>query len=442
MPRFEDHPAHLTALRAAALRAADPAAAVRRSLKVEDFAEVEDPARGAERVFLVGAGKAGAAMAQAAAEILGERLTAGVLSVPHLPAEAPMCLRFIEGGHPLPMAGSVAAGQAIADLLSQTTERDLVLALISGGGSALLELPRPGLSLQDFQTTTAALLRCGATIHEFNTLRAQLSQIKGGGLVRLAWPARVLGLIISDVVGNSLETIASGPTVPTTATARDALAVVEKYHLEAVLPAAVMACLTTDDGPQTADRRRSSVVGRPSIENRLIASNRLAGEAAVAAARELGFEATWLGDDWQGEAKEAGMNFAQTVLQKAREQGSRGAGEQAHCFVIGGETTVTVRGHGRGGRNQEAALAAALAIADSSNAVISTFATDGIDGPTGAAGAVVTGETVARARALGLDPQQHLDRNDSYSFFAALGDLIITGPTGTNVNDLWFGLVY
>ena len=458
-PPFADYRAHLAHVRAAALRAVDPAAAVRRALAPSDFAE-------AERVFVVGAGKAGAAMAQAAAEILGDRLTAGLLSVPAVPPQSPARITFVEGGHPTPTPGSLAAGRALADLLAQTRvrARDLVIALISGGGSALLELPAAGLTLDQLQITNNLLLKSGATIAEVNTVRTQLSQIKGGGLARLAHPARVLALILSDVVGNPLHIIASGPTVPAVAARQDALAVVEKYQLTAHLPSAVLHHLTTPAFPP------SSLSPYPSIENRLIASNRLAGEAAASAARELGFEAVFAGDDWQGEAREAGGNFAALVVQKAREQGSsplasplrcasgdasrpegrsrslgvlrEGAGGQPLCVVAGGETTVTVRGSGKGGRNQEAALAAALVIDGMPNIVISTFATDGVDGPTEAAGAVVTGATISRARALGLDPQKYLEGNDAYSFFAVLGALILTGPTGTNVNDLMFGLAY
>ncbi len=423
-PRFEDRALHVTSLRSAALEAVDPAAAVGGALTPEDLAE-------AERVFVVGAGKAGVAMARAAAQICGPRLTAGVVSVPQVPAQAVERLTFIEGGHPLPTAGTLAAGRAVVGLLTSAglTPRDLVLALISGGGSALLEWPRPGLSLEDLQATTTALLKCGAAIHEINVVRQQLSQIKGGGILRLAHPARVLGLILSDVVGNPLSIIASGPTVPTPAAGPEALAILEKYHLVAQLPPAVRQCLAT---PSSEPPGPSA----PGV-NRLIASNRLAGEAAAARAREMAFEAVWVADDWQGEARLIGARFAELVR-----QASGSAVGRPLALIAGGETTVTVRGQGKGGRNQEVALAAALALAGCPNCVVATLATDGVDGPTDAAGAVVTGTTLERARALGLDPAIFLSDNDAYHFFAALGDLVITGPTGTNVNDLMFGLKY
>ncbi|MGA2799648.1 MAG: glycerate kinase [Thermoguttaceae bacterium] len=421
-PIFNQHKLHFDVLRTAALRAVDPAAAVRRSLSARDFAD-------AKRVFVVGAGKAAFAMTEAVNDILSDRLTAGVVSVPVPPTRTYKQITFIVGGHPVPNAGSIATGQAMADLLAQTIDGDLVIALISGGGSALLELPQPGLSLADLQNTTDALLKCGATIHEINCIRARLSQLKGGGLARLAYPARVLGLILSDVVGNSLDVVASGPTVPLASSTAEARAIVDKYRLQSVLPIAVLKCLkqqTTDD--------TSAYPSPRTVENRLIACNRLAGEAAAAAAKELGYECFFLADDWQGEAREVGGRFAQLLIDRA--------GHGTKCYVVGGETTVTVRGNGKGGRNQEAALAAAIAVAGRPNIALAAFATDGVDGPTDAAGAVVTGDTVRRAGLLGLDPRRYLDDNNAYPFFSALSDLIVTGPTGTNVNDLLFGLVY
>jgi hydroxypyruvate reductase len=422
-PAFAHHRDHLDALRAAALQAADPAAAVRRSLTLGDLRE-------AEHVFIVGAGKAGVAMATAAAEVAGSRLAGGVISVPQPPSAAPAGLRFIQGGHPTPTDGSLAAGRAIADLLAQDTPRDRVVAVISGGGSALLDLLRPGLTLADLAATNTALLRSGAPIQVVNAIRRRLSLIKGGGLARLAAPAPVLALILSDVIGNPLDIIASGPTVPP-ADEPDLLRLARDYDLEPHLPPAVLALLSAPTSQPVPGQA-------PVVENRLVASNRLAGEAAAQAARGLGFDAHYLADDWQGEAREAGGRFAAEALRRR----AASVGQAALVLIVGGETTVTVRGAGRGGRNQEVALAAALALEGVAGVVVSTFGTDGVDGPTDAAGATATGETVRRAQALGLDPRAALDDNDSYAFFAALDDLVRTGPTGTNVNDLTFGLVY
>lgn len=448
-PLFDDHRAHLAALRAAALAAVDPAQAVRRWLTPADL-------HGAVKVYLVALGKAATDMVLAAAEVIGPRLTAGVAAVPRLPEMARGRLlkqvSFIEGGHPEPTAGSLTAGRAVEALLSQATARDLVIVLVSGGGSAMLELPRPGLTLADLKATTAALLKSGAAIHEMNLVRTQLSQLKGGGLARLAHPARVLALILSDVVGSPLSAIASGPTVLSLPDSAAAQAVVERFGLQNKLPAAVLQAVQHGTGPLLGDP--------PRVENRLVGSNRLAAESAVAAADKLGFEARLIGDDWQGEAKLVGRRFARQLMAAAppagrgrradpgtetrAATGARAANEPRVplCLVAGGESTVTVHGRGRGGRNQEAALAAALAIDGQPGLVVSTFATDGVDGPTDAAGAVATGETLPRARALGLDAEHYLNDNDSYTFFAQAGGLLITGPTGTNVNDLMFGLAY
>ncbi len=436
MLRVEQHETHLAALRAAALAAVEPGAAVRRALTEADVAS-------ARRVWVVGAGKAGVAMAQAAAEVVGAKLAGGVLAVPEPPTEetrlpgparpwttsagpvgsADGLIHFIQGGHPLPHAGSLAAGAMVAAILAQTTPEDLVLALISGGGSALLELPVPGVSLESLQGLTQSLLRSGAAIDEINVIRRRLSQIKGGGLARLAGPATVLGLILSDVIGNRLDIIASGPTVASEDRPDEARAIAERYGLWSALPVDIQNALNAPC-PAGAPRTR--------VENRLIGSNKLAALAALDQARRLGFSATWVGDEWRGEAREAAARFARLLDQA----------EGPHAWIGGGETTVTVRGRGRGGRNQEFALAAALALEGRDGCVVSSFGTDGVDGPTDAAGATVSGQTCAQARAAGLDPQAHLDDNNAHTFFQALGGLICTGPTGTNVNDLMFGLRY
>lgn len=420
-PRYVDHRQHISAIYAAALRAVEPAAAVARWLRPEDWA-------GAENIYVVGAGKAGVGMATAVAAQLGDRLTAGVLSVPHAPTPAPTRLSFIEGGHPQPTEGTLQAGRAIAALLSQTTPRDLVLALISGGASALLELLRPGLTLADLQSTNAALLRSGAAIHEVNVVRTRLSRLKGGGLARLAHPARVLGLILSDVVGNPLGSIGSGPTVIAPATPGTALAVVDRYGLRGQLPPVVLDYLAEDTDALAGEA--------PPVENRLIGTNALAGEAALSAARALGFSTEWLGDDWQGEAREVGNRLAERMLAR------RASASAPHCLLAGGEATVTVRGTGRGGRNQEVALAAALAIAGVPDVALASLATDGIDGPTDAAGAIVTGATVGADEHKRAAARRALDDNDSYTFLAAAGGLVVTGASGTNVNDLYAALVY
>jgi hydroxypyruvate reductase len=333
-------------------------------------------------------------------------------------------IEVIEAGHPVPDESSVRGAQAVADLADRATGRDLVICLISGGGSALLTLPVPGLTLAELQSLTDALLRCGATINEVNTVRKHCSGIKGGNLARLAAPAQVVTLVLSDVVGDPLDVIASGPTVPDTTTVADAREVLARYGISTALP--------LQETPKPGDAFFDKV------QNVVVGSNRLAALAAVNRARELGFDALLLSTYVEGEAREAGRVAA------ALAKGIRAHGDPLSppaCLVWGGETTVTVRGGGLGGRNQELALAAALALDGWRDVLIMALATDGNDGPTDAAGAIVTGETMARARERGLDARAALDADDSYRFFDALGGLIRTGPTGTNVNDLLFVLV-
>jgi hydroxypyruvate reductase len=323
----------------------------------------------------------------------------------------------------------------MVDLLTKVRGGDLVLAVISGGGSALLTLPASDLSLDDLQATTGLLLRSGATIVELNTVRKHLSQIKGGGLARSAGRAQVVSLVLSDVVGDPLDAIASGPLVPDPTTFEDAWQVLARYDLVAQVPAAVrqrLAAGRRGEVPETP-KPGAAIFGR--VQTVVVGNNRLAAEAAVEAARAWRLNALLLSTFVEGEAREV----ARVAAALARElvACNRPVARPA-CLVWGGETTVTVQGGGRGGRNQELALAAALALAGVPGVVLVALGTDGTDGPTDAAGAVATGQTVARARALDLDARAHLADNDAYPFFDALGDLIRTGPTGTNVNDLLF----
>ncbi len=380
-------------------------------------------------------------MATAIAEILDERLTQGIVVTKygHNISQSPVKnLQILEAGHPTPDENSVRGAQAVADCAAQATERDLVICLISGGGSALLTLPAPDLTLADLKALTDALLRSGATINEVNTVRKHCSRIKGGNLARMVAPAPLVTLILSDVVGDPLDVIASGPTVPDPTTVAEAREVLEHYGI-------------VETG-ETSFFRETPKPGDPAFEqvqHVIVGSNRLAAVAAVEQARQLGFNALLLSTYVEGEAREVAKVAA------ALTKGICAHGDPLSppaCLVWGGETTVTVRGegtvsrrghrpYGKGGRNQELALAAALALDGWPDVLVMALATDGTDGPTDGAGAIVTGETVARARTLGLDPWAALAANDSYTFFNALGDLIRTGPTGTNVNDLLFMLM-
>ncbi len=438
-------------LQQAALAAVEPAATVQRHVRRErDTLTVADrryDLRDYERVFVVGGGKAAVPMATAVADILGNRLTSGVVVTKygHAISQSPIPnLQILEAGHPVPDENSTRGAQAIADCAARATERDLVLCLISGGGSALLTLPVPGLALADLQALTGALLRSGATINELNTVRKHLSRVKGGNLARLVAPATLVTLILSDVVGDPLDVIASGPTVPDPTTVADARAVLERHGNPWGF-----------GKPQGFEFHETPKPGDPAFErvqNVVVGSNRLAALAAVEKARQLGFNALLLSTYVEGEAREVAKVAA------ALAKGVRAHGDPLPppaCLVWGGETTVTMRGEGKGGRNQELALAAALALDGWPGVLVMALATDGTDGPTDGAGAIVTGETVARAQALGLDPRAALEANDSYPFFDRLGKapplsspphpqgggLIRTGPTGTNVNDLLFILV-
>jgi glycerate 2-kinase len=415
LPQFSNYRQHLQRLFRAALLAADPAEAVRRHWDARTVAD-------AERIYIVGSGKGGVAMANAAAQSLGPRLTAGVMAVPVAPAPNP--LKFIQSGHPKPDSGSLQAGEAIAALLAKTSEHDLVVALISGGGSALLEKPVAGLRLAQLQNLSTALMRAGATITELNCVRKHLSQIKGGGLARMAAPARVETLILSDVVGDPLDVIASGPTVGDATTVANAQAIVSKY-LDTTEFKDVLSLMQETPKPDDPIFAR--------VRNRLIGSNQLAREAAAEAAQNLGFSVTLPAESLEGEAKDWGASLKARLAKVP-------AGT---ALIYGGETTVTVKGNGIGGRNHELALAAALALENESRQVaLLSAGTDGIDGLAPAAGAMATPDTLTRAQALGLDAEQYLANNDSYSFFKALDDCVVTGPTGTNVNDLVIVLVY
>jgi hydroxypyruvate reductase len=428
-----------TELQQAALDAVDPAAGIQRHVRREGDElivaghryELDDY----ERVLVIGGGKAAVPMMAATAEILDERLDQGVLVTKYGHAEAvgssPVFdpstsnVDIIEAGHPVPDDNSVYGAEAVADLASRATAQDLVICLISGGGSALLTLPVPSLTLSNLQELTDALLRSGATIDELNTVRKHCSRIKGGNLAQLAAPADVITLILSDVVGDPLDVIASGPTVPDPTTVTAAREVLERYGIGR----------DNEDFSFLQETPKPGDTVFEHVRHVLIGSNRQAARAAVTKARQLGFDALLLSTYVEGEAREVARVAA--GLAKGMHRYGDPLSPPA-CLVWGGETTVTVRGHGKGGRNQELALAAALALEGWPRVLVMALATDGTDGPTDAAGAVVTGDTIGRARELGLDPWAALESNDSYHFFEASGDLIRTGPTGTNVNDLLF----
>jgi hydroxypyruvate reductase len=430
----------------AALKAVEPKAAILRSLKREgnqlylnshpsfvlDLGEMK-------RILVIGAGKAGAPMAQAMEELLGEQLSGGLVVVKydHL---APLSrLELREAAHPLPDAAGLAAGEEILALAKGAREDDLVFCLLSGGGSALLESLSPPLTLDDLQATTSALLGSGATINEINAVRKHLSRLKGGQLARAVAPATLVTLLLSDVVGSPLDVIASGPTVADASTWADVAQVVERYELEPKLPAAVRRTLAAGITGQLPDTPKADDPLFSKGKVIIVGDNAQAAEAAQREAQARGYNSVILSTFLEGEAQEV----AKIAVALGREvQAHQRPCTMPACLILGGETTVTFEKAGKGGRNQELALAAALGLAEHEAITIGTLATDGTDGPTDSAGAIVDGTSVARARGQGFDePLAHLLTHDAYPLLDASGDLLRSGPTNTNVNDLLFIVV-
>lgn len=431
----------------AGLQAVDPIAAVKRHVSYRDQKlDIEGRTYDLSRrghVYVVGAGKASAAMARAVEEIIGDgKLKAGFVSVKYGHAGPPLAVIQVgEAGHPVPDEAGLNNSKQIIELLRQTTRDDLVICLLSGGGSALLPCPAQGVTLADKQQVTQLLLQCGATIHEINAVRKHLSQLKGGRLARLAAPAQVISLILSDVVGDDVSSIASGPTAPDNTTFADCLRILDKYQLRRQIPRAALKVLLRGARGQLEETPKSDdplFRGRRRPQHVIVGSNILAVEAAKRKAEAAGYRCLILSTMVEGETREVARVHAAIAKEICR---SGHPIPRPACIISGGETTVTVRGLGLGGRNQEFALASAIEIDGLKNVVILSGGTDGSDGPTDAAGALADGTTVQRARAKGLDPQQFLHDNDSYHFFRALGDLLITGPTLTNVMDLRLILV-
>ncbi len=427
----------------AGLDAVDPEQAVRRHLRLEKGTLVAEEAirydLGAyERVLVAGAGKAVAPMAKALEDLLGDRLAEGVLVVKDGHGLPLRKIRIHEAGHPVPDERGVNGTLDILALLEKAGERDLVICLMSGGGSALLIAPAEGVSLPDKQDTTRQLLACGATIHEMNTIRKHLSRAKGGQLARAAHPATVLSLILSDVVGDDLDVIASGPTVPDRSTFADTAEILERYGIWDRVPFSVRDRLTHGAKGELLETPKPGDPVFARCSQVLVGSNLRALRAAADAAGRRGYRSLILSSKFEGEAREVAKAFA-AIGKEIRD--SRLPIEPPVCVLAGGETTVTLRGDGRGGRNQEFVLAGALALAGVDKVVLLAAGTDGTDGPTDAAGAMADGGTLMRAAAEGLDPHGFLKRNDAYHFFKPLGELIVSGPTRTNVMDVYMLLV-
>jgi hydroxypyruvate reductase len=433
----------MVAVLEAALDAVDPLKATRSVLQREgDVLTVANRTYDLDRyrrVIVVGAGKAGAPMAQAVEELLGDRITDGLVVVKSGHSAPTAHVEIVEASHPRPDAAGVAAGQRILALAQEAGADDLVIALLSGGGSALLVAPASPLSLGDVQAMTDALLASGATINEVNTLRKHCETLKGGQLARAVAPATLITLALSDVIGSPLDVIASGPTVPDASTWDDAWAIVRRFELQEKLPVPIMARLEAGRAGAIADTPKAGDPIFTTTQTLIVADNRVAARAAVARATELGYHALLLTTYLEGEAAQV----AKVAVALGREiMAFDTPVASPACLILGGETTVTLGSEaGQGGRNQELALAAAIALAGNPSITVVSLATDGTDGPTDSAGGIGDGSTVARGRDQGLDAEAYLRSHNAYPYLHATQDLLLTGPTQTNVNDLVFVFV-
>lgn len=433
---------HLESIFRAGLEAADPRKAVERAV-CRRGSELTVAGRSYsieayEKVFVIGAGKAAAPMASALEGLLEERLTGGSITVKHGHTAPLKKIEILEAGHPIPDEAGMRGAEAISRIAGRAGERDLVFCVISGGGSALLVSPAEGIRLQEKQAVTSELLACGASIDEINAVRKHLSAVKGGQLARACWPATVVTLILSDVVGDPLDVIASGPTVPDSTTFGDCLEIVRRYDLAGRLPGSVLRRIEAGAAGRIAETPKEGERVFEHVQNEIVGSNLASVLAAARRAESLGYRPLVLSTRIEGETREAARVHA-AIFREVRATGLPIA--PPACVLSGGETTVTLKGKGKGGRNQEFALAVALQIQGEDRIFFLSGGTDGTDGPTDAAGAFSDGTTVDRAEALNRQARQALDANDSYPFFEALGDLLMTGPTNTNVMDLRIGLI-
>ncbi len=436
--RVEAMRATIMAIGRAAIAAVDPATAVRETVSLDSdgirFGQVHAPNADARRVVVLGAGKASPRMAAALVDILGDRVSGGLVITKDGYASPAGQVEIVEAGHPVPDARGQAATRRLLETAGDADEGDLVLCVISGGGSALTPCPPDDVPLSELQDVTDQLLRSGATINQMNAIRKHLSEFHGGLLAAVAAPARVVGLLVSDVVGNPMDVIASGPTSPDPTTYADALAALDAFGLRATAPASIRDRLELGARGGLPETPKPDDPLFERVTNLVIADNARAGLAAVAAAEAAGLHAQFLTSRVQGEAREIAKLVAGAAVDIAR---SGRPVERPGCAIFGGETTVTVRGQGRGGRSQELAVAAAQELAGEPNTAVFALATDGTDGPTDACGGLIDWTTIERARAAGGDCAGALDDNDSYSYLQCCGDLVRLGPTGTNVNDLY-----
>ncbi|MGH9719133.1 MAG: glycerate kinase type-2 family protein [Bryobacteraceae bacterium] len=433
---------HATAIFRAALDAADPEEAVLRHvrLKGDELWASREKYRLSRlrRIVVIGAGKASASMARAIERLLGSRIETGIVNVKYGHVAKLKRIELNECGHPQPDAPGVVGARRVAEMAGGARADDLVICVISGGGSALLPLPAAPVTLEEKQATTRLLLASGANIHEMNAVRKHISAIKGGQLARLAAPATVISLMLSDVIGDNLDVIGSGPTAPDTSTFAGAAEILRKYEIFDRAPAAVRTRIESGLRGEIAETPKPGEPVFERVQNLVVGSNALAVDAAARKARELGYRPLVLSTLIEGETRDVARMHA-AIARQVRLTGQ--PIRAPACIISGGETTVTLKGDGLGGRSQEFALAAAIDIAGVPGVLILSAGTDGTDGPTDAAGAFADGSTLARAEKAGLDAKRFLAANDSYHFFDPLGGLLKTGPTNTNVMDVRIMLI-
>jgi glycerate-2-kinase len=420
-----------------ALNAADPKQIIKSKVLLKNSTLIVEgypfDLRKFKNVYVIGGGKASGSMAEALEQVLGSFIKMGFVNVPYGSKHKTEIIRLHEASHPIPDEAGVLGTRRMLEIAENAGENDLIICLISGGGSSLMPLPCGEISIADKREITDALLRCGATINEINTVRKHISDFKGGWLAKRAYPATILNLILSDVVGDPLDFIASGPTVPDSTTFSDAVKVLKKYGLWDKASASIKKVLSNGEKGVIPETPKANDEAFKKVFNVIVGNNRLASKTAQENLKSEGLNTLLLTATLEGEARHVGTMLASIAREISV---SENPIPKPAAIIAGGETTVTVTGKGKGGRNQEIALAAALKISGVDGTVLASISTDGIDGPTNAAGAIADGKTLARAASEGLNPEEHLAENDSYNFFAKLGDLIFTGPTGTNVNDI------
>lgn len=426
----------------ASLKGADPKLCVKRFLMVKNgyilAGDLRKKLNEINKILVVGAGKASALMAQATEEVLGDEIDSGAV-VSKTGYQAPLKkIKLYFGGHPYPDENGVKGTQTIIETVSEAGENDLVISLFSGGGSSLLVSPFDGISLEDKKRMTRLLLECGANIDEINTIRKHISKVKGGRLAKLAYPAQIVSLILSDVIGDRLDSIASGPTAPDPTTFKDCLEILFKYKLMDKIPKSIKVFLENNQNKKDCETLKPGDLVFEKVKNIIVGSNLSALKEAQRKAKELDFNTLMLSSTISGDTRKAALEHAELAR---RIKVEKKIVPPPACVISGGETTVEVKGKGLGGRNQEFVLVSAIEIDGLKNVVIASLNTDGTDGPTDAAGAICDGFTVSRAKKKNLDPKEYLEQNDSYHFFEKLGDLIKTGPTNTNVMDIHIILV-